>query len=271
MELWWEENKGIVFVLIFFIVILLILVGLLFGCSSDNASKATPKGQYAQSVQEVIQVKQESKIESVPEQIGFTGTAKQLLQEFDDNEIAADRKYSGKLAIVTGRIGLIDEGTFGGLTLSLRDEYDFSGVQCSFENEQDLLTLSKGQTVTMKGLVTGKTISYVFLKECTIIKNKENTNPQNVQNKTIGLSSLKVDLGQLSADQFTVTNRNDYEWHNLKIIVNDYYTCIDISKFPSGGRLDIIPITCENFAVNQGVTNKIEVITDEGTEVFTTI
>ena len=96
--------------------------------------------------------------------------AKALTKEYDDNELAADGKYKGKLLSVTGKISDISE-TFGSVNVSLEGHQLLQTVMCSFEpsEKQKVAALKKGAIVTLIGTGDGSTAGlYVGLEKCTI-------------------------------------------------------------------------------------------------------
>ena len=94
-------------------------------------------------------------------------SAAQLSAEYRSNETAANEKYKGKVLLVTGVISKIYRGFMYTPYVELEE-----GVRCNFSDTEDpvMLTLSEGQTVSMKGqgdrmlsLITG-----VELRGCTV-------------------------------------------------------------------------------------------------------
>ena len=97
-------------------------------------------------------------------------SAKELTKTYDENELAADEKYKGKMIAVSGKISNIAE-TLGNLTVSLEGHDIVKSVMCSFdESEKSNITkLKKGQQVTLVGKGDGMTAGlYVGLEECKI-------------------------------------------------------------------------------------------------------
>ena len=98
-------------------------------------------------------------------------TAQQLFSEYEANEVAADLKYKGKVLLVTGVVTDIGKDIFDTpfIEMSL-DQFGLEGVKCNFaENEvPGIASISKGQTLTMKGKGDGKPIFAVELRGCTL-------------------------------------------------------------------------------------------------------
>lgn len=97
-------------------------------------------------------------------------SAKELTRAYDENELAADQKYKGKLLSVSGTVSSIAE-TLGNVTVQLEGHEFMQSVMCSFEEEQkaNVARLKKGQPIKLLGTGDGKTLGlYVGLEECRI-------------------------------------------------------------------------------------------------------
>lgn len=90
-----------------------------------------------------------------------------LANEYDENEDEANTKYLDKIIEVKGKIREIsDQGT--GI-LILETGNPMTGVQCEFQNAQDLADLQTGNTITVRGVCAGKLMD-VNLSRCIIKK-----------------------------------------------------------------------------------------------------
>lgn len=93
-----------------------------------------------------------------------TITAREIYEEYDENEIAADSKYEGDIISLTGTITDISKDIRGYPYLIIN-----SSVQCVFQegDESKLKWFSKGGKVTVKGRVKGLSImGQVLLTQC---------------------------------------------------------------------------------------------------------
>lgn len=101
-------------------------------------------------------------------------SAKQLVKAYKDNEIAADERYEDKVVRIKGKVESIDKGVFGGLSVTLDGGFlSFGNVVCEFGgSETDSLSkLKKGESVTVVGRVTGRTLNSgqdVNVEDCRI-------------------------------------------------------------------------------------------------------
>lgn len=100
-------------------------------------------------------------------------SARELSQAYKDNKVAADAKYKDKVVEMIGIVDNIGKDILdtpyvilGGSTASI------FGIQCMFSkaNEPQLATLSKGQSITLKGRVDGELIGNVVVRDCTIVE-----------------------------------------------------------------------------------------------------
>jgi len=115
---------------------------------------------------------QETTNQSAVQEAAYKVTAQEIMKEYEQNELAADRKYKGQIIEVSGKIGTINSEITGKPYVTLKvGEYDIFSVQCLFgRDEVDLLlNLTKGSSVTLKGRVEGK-LGNILVEECQIVK-----------------------------------------------------------------------------------------------------
>ena len=94
----------------------------------------------------------------------FRVTAAQIVADYTESESAADDMYKGKVIVVTGVISEVYRGFLYTPYVELE-----AGVRCSFSDNEDpvMITLTKGQTVSMKG--QGDRLLFgVELRGCTV-------------------------------------------------------------------------------------------------------
>lgn len=89
----------------------------------------------------------------------------ELEDALTNNAAAAKDKYKGKYLEIKGRLGTIDSDLKYISLLSITDEWDISGIHCSIKNNEQkevVKTLSKDQTITIKGKITdvGEVLGY---------------------------------------------------------------------------------------------------------------
>ena len=97
-------------------------------------------------------------------------SANQLLREYQNNEVAADNKYKGKIVLVSGIIQNIGKDILDNPYIVIGGSGFLDGVQCYFtkNQEQALAYISKGQRVRVKGKVSGLLLVNVQIQNCTL-------------------------------------------------------------------------------------------------------
>lgn len=92
-----------------------------------------------------------------------------MVRAYDNNEVAAGQKYEGKRVSVAGVIESVGRDILDDPYVSLEADGYFWNVQCMFPESaaSRLATLSKGQSVTLAGTVSGKFMN-VLMRDCEI-------------------------------------------------------------------------------------------------------
>ena len=95
---------------------------------------------------------------------------KALADEFENNSIAAESKYEGKLIYVRGPVGSVDKDILDNPYVAIRGEWDFASVQCFLTDDEvsGASSLRKGQRIVVAGVV-GETTLGVTLDGCKVI------------------------------------------------------------------------------------------------------
>ncbi len=100
-------------------------------------------------------------------------SAVDLSKAYNDNKVAADAKYENKDIKVNGVISSIGKDITDTPYVSLKGpESSFFGIQCMFskDDESKLVDLSKGQSITLTGKLSGEMIGNVILRDCSIVE-----------------------------------------------------------------------------------------------------
>ena len=96
-----------------------------------------------------------------------TISASKLYKEYNENEIAADEKYKGKIIEVTGVIRDIGNDIMDNAYITLVGNEYFGDIQCYFNEKSVLASLSKGKRITVMGSCSGLMMN-VHLNDCII-------------------------------------------------------------------------------------------------------
>lgn len=136
-----------------------VLLAAIIGCSSAKQTNAPASGQTA------------TENGAAPKTAAPVAVkASELTKAYDENELAADGKYKGKVLEVSGKITNIAE-TLGNLTVSLAGHNIAKTVMCGFDESEkpSIAKLKNGQSVTLTGTGDGSTGGlYVGLNDCKI-------------------------------------------------------------------------------------------------------
>lgn len=99
--------------------------------------------------------------------VSYSVSAKEIFHEYKDNEVAADNKYKGQVVVVFGQIDSIGKDILDQAYVALGTGELIGSVQCFFDKnkEKSVAQLHKGQSLSIKGVVTGK-MGNVLLKHC---------------------------------------------------------------------------------------------------------
>ena len=157
-------KKIIKWSLIFFIGLIIIVA--ITGGNGKN-STSNQQGGSSSEKQETTQKKEEQA------QPAMKISTTSFIKEFDENQLAAEEKYKGKLVEFTAFISNISEGLMGEVYLILNpttEEYYFgTNIQCYFEDKSELLSLKNEQSVTLQGTVDTQTLGIISIKDCKIL------------------------------------------------------------------------------------------------------
>jgi len=140
----------------FWVIIVVVIIGI---ASSGDNSKQGATGSQTQAAAE--QQKAATKV-----------TALALAGAYKDNEVAADATYKGQIVEVSGTVDTIGKDVLDTPYITLATgQYSFESVQCMFakSDEPQLATVTKGQSITLRGEVSGK-MGNVLVRGCSIVQ-----------------------------------------------------------------------------------------------------
>ena len=97
-------------------------------------------------------------------------SARQLFDDYDANEVSADRKYKGAILSVTGTVQSIDKDFLDNVVVRLETTNQFMGVNAYLlESEIDSAgALKKGQSVSLTCKGEGRVAGSPVLRECVL-------------------------------------------------------------------------------------------------------
>ena len=114
-----------------------------------------------------------------------------------------------------------------------------------------------------------KKIFYSIFILCIIIISGCSEN-NSTTNKQLERAPLEAELGEMTAEGtiLRVINRNDYDWHNVKVTVNEYYSCWSRDVLKPNEVISVNALTCNQFVINHDIVYSVIVEADEGSSEF---
>lgn len=111
------------------------------------------------------------RVEQASEPTPIRITATQLFSQYEQNEVAADAIFKGKLLEVTGVVESIDSDVMDEAIVQLRSPNQFLSVSASGNSEfkQQAFSLRKGKKITLLCTGDGEIISAPQLKDCKFL------------------------------------------------------------------------------------------------------
>ena len=135
------------------IIIIIVLAAITGSGKSNNSTNSTGNSEQAQEKPKA------------PEIV----TAQQIADDFDGNQVAAEKNWSGKFVQFTATVSNI---TDSGLSFTNIGSKQFSMTQmsCQVKDPQQLLSLKNGESITVKGIIGKQTIGVIDMSDCEVVK-----------------------------------------------------------------------------------------------------
>ena len=110
------------------------------------------------------------KAEEVKKEEVITISAQELYTKYEANEIQADDLYKNKLLEVSGSVDSIGKDILDNPYVTLKTDAMLGNIQCMLADSEKAKAsgLSKGQSISITGRNTGKTILSVLLRDCKL-------------------------------------------------------------------------------------------------------
>ena len=96
-------------------------------------------------------------------------SAKQLADDFDNNQVAAEAKWNGKLVEFSAKVTNITDSGISFASVASKD-FSLAQISCQIKDKEQLLSLKNGQIVTVKGVVGKQTIGVIDFDDCEVVK-----------------------------------------------------------------------------------------------------
>lgn len=120
----------------------------------DNPTNQAEKVNLAQETEEVKEVLEKKEVEEIKEI-----TSDQLIQAYDENEIAADKIYKNKRYRITGKVNSISEvlSSLSVTLTKLTNDFNFTyiNLQLKDSDKEKVSKLKKEEEITIEGTILG--------------------------------------------------------------------------------------------------------------------
>lgn len=96
-------------------------------------------------------------------------TARELADAFDENQIAAEQNWGGKYVEFSAKISNITDSGLSFANVASKD-FSLAQISCKIKDKQQVLSLKKEQTVTVRGVVGKQFIGVIDLSDCEVVQ-----------------------------------------------------------------------------------------------------
>lgn len=104
-----------------------------------------------------------------PAPVAMKITARQLADDFDSNQVAAEANWQDKLVEFSAKVSNITDSGISFYNVGSKD-FSMAQISCHISDKQQLLTIKNGQTVTVRGVVGKQTIGVIDINDCVVVK-----------------------------------------------------------------------------------------------------
>ncbi len=137
------------------ILVLLAMVGSAIGGNKGGSSSATQANQQASA----------SPTPASAQKI----TAKELADDFDANQVAAESKWKDKLVEFSATVSNITDSGISFTDVASK-QFSMTQISCQIKDKSQLMPLKNGQTITVRGVVGAQTIGVIDLSQCEVVQ-----------------------------------------------------------------------------------------------------
>lgn len=96
-------------------------------------------------------------------------TAREIADDFDSNQVAAENKWSGKLVEFSAKISNITDSGVTFQDVSSK-EFSFTQISCKVKDKNQLLPLKNGDRIAVKGTVGKQSLGVIDVDNCQVVK-----------------------------------------------------------------------------------------------------
>lgn len=148
------------------------IISLFFFAACHSTSSKNVQVEPTVSVSQLSESKEVPSKKKAIRKPEIAGTAGSLLKEYQENQLAADKKLKGKRIAVRGKVLNVTNGMFGGVDVAINDglPYEVFSVTCNFDRDTPKLDeLVKGQEIFLLGEIEQGTTVGVTLVDCDLL------------------------------------------------------------------------------------------------------
>lgn len=95
--------------------------------------------------------------------------AKDLVDAFDENQVAAESKWNGKFVEFSAKITNITDSGISFADVATKD-FSMAQISCHIKDKEQLMNLKNGRTVTVRGIVGKQTIGVIDFDDCEVVE-----------------------------------------------------------------------------------------------------
>lgn len=136
------------------------------GAIAGGGQKGEPSTAPTTEVKEEPQKPKEQEAPPSPMKI----SARDLADNFDANQVAAEDKWKDKLVEFSAEISNITDSGISFYNVASK-EFSLTQISCKISDKQQLISLKNGQTITVQGVVKGQSLGVISINDCQVVKN----------------------------------------------------------------------------------------------------
>lgn len=137
------------------IIVVIVVLGVIGAAGGSKTDTSTPNTSQTQEPTKAVEA---TKI-SVTE----------LADDFDSNQVAAEKKWNGKLVEFSAVVSNITDSGLSFTNIGSK-QFSLTQISCNVSDKQSLLSLKNGESVTVKGTIGKQTIGVIGMTDCEVVK-----------------------------------------------------------------------------------------------------
>ena len=132
------------------LIVIIVIAAFSGGSKSNNTSSSEKQAQEQTKTPEMV-------------------TAQQIADDFDGNQVAAEKNWNGKYVQFTATISNITDSGLSFTNIGSK-QFSMAQISCRVKDTQQLLSLKNSESVTVKGVVGKQTIGVIDMSDCEVVK-----------------------------------------------------------------------------------------------------